>query len=178
MSLFGSKESLKGKKSLIIYYSRKGENYTSDGIKDLKVGNTEVIAKMIQEITNGDLFEIKTVKEYPINYRECTEVAKKELNENARLELEEYLEDISDYEVIYIGYPNWWGTMPMAMFSQLERLDFTGKIVKPFCTNEGSGMGSSEEDLKRICKGAKLEKGLAIRGSTVSSAKERVENWI
>lgn len=176
--MFGKKESLKNKKALIIYYSRRGENYTDHGIQDLKIGNTEVIAKMIQEITNGDIFEIETVEQYPLNYRECTEVAQRELRENARPKLKRYLENIDDYEVIYVGFPNWWGTMPMPVFSQLEKLDFTGKIVKPFCTNEGSGMGNSENDLKRICKGAIIEKGLAIRGSTVNSAKSKVEAWI
>lgn len=178
MSLFASKENLKDKKSLIIYYSRKGENYTSQGIQDLSIGNTEVIAKMISEITGGDLFEIKPVKEYPINYRECTAVAKDELRENARPELTEYLENIDKYEVIYIGYPNWWGTMPMPMMTGLEKLNFTDKVVMPFCTHEGSGMGSSESDVKKICKGAKVMKGLPIQGSYVDTAKSKVEQWI
>lgn len=178
MSLFGSKENIKGKKSLIIYYSRKGENYTNNGIQDLPVGNTEVIAKMISEITGGDLFEIKPVKEYPINYRECTVVAQDELKANARPELQEYLENIDEYEVIYIGYPNWWGTMPMPMFTELEKLDFSDKIVMPFCTHEGSGMGNSESDLRSVCKGAKVMKGLPIQGSYVSTAKSKVEQWI
>ena len=178
MSLFGNKESVKGKKSLIIYYSRKGQNYTNHGIQELSAGNTEVIAKMICEITGGELFEIKPAKEYPIDYTECTVVAKEELRVGARPELQEYLEDISDYEVIYIGYPNWWGTMPMPMMTQLEKLDFTDKIVMPFCTHEGSAMGNSESDIKRICKGANVLKGLPIQGSFVSTAKSKVEQWI
>lgn len=168
----------KNKKSLIIFYSRKGENYTSSGIQNLEVGNTKVIAKMVQEITGGDLFEIKPKKEYPANYRECVSLAVQEIKNNERPKLQEYIENIDDYEVIYIGYPNWCGTMPMPVFSLLERLDFTGKIIKPFCTNEGSGMGRSEEDLKKICKGAKLEKGLSIKGSLVNEAREIVKEWI
>lgn len=179
MAIFHKKEQdSKGKKSLIIYFSRKGENHTSQGIRDLPVGNTEVIAKMIQEITKGDLFEVRPAKEYPANYRECTEVAQEELREKARPELQEYLEDIASYDVIYIGYPNWWGTMPMPMFTQLEKLDFSGKMIKPFCTNEGSGMGNSESDLRKVCKGATILKGLPIRGSMANSAKAKVQDWI
>lgn len=83
-----------------------------------------------------------------------------------------------NYEVIYIGFPNWCGTMPMPMFTQLEKLNFTNKIVKPFCTNEGSRMGSSESDIKKICKGATVLEGLPIQGSVVYESKNKVENWI
>jgi flavodoxin len=175
MSLFGKDESLKGKKSLVIYFSRAGENYA---VGNIDKGNTEVIAEYIQEITDADLFKVETIKEYSENYKICCDEALAEKNQSARPELKKYLDNINEYEVIYIGYPNWWGTMPMPMFTQLEKLDFTGKIIKPFCTHEGSGLGSSESDIKRICKEAKIMSGLAIQGCTVHGAKNKVENWI
>ena len=171
-------EDLKSKKSLVIYFSHTGENYTVDGIRNLEKGNTKVIAEMIGEITGADLFEVETVENYPYNYKACTDVALKEKNQNARPELKKYLSDINNYDVIYIGYPNWWGTMPMAMFSLLEKLDFSSKIIKPFCTHEGSRMGNSEHDLKKICNGANVLKGLAIQGSLVQNSKKQVEDWI
>ncbi|MBX7076899.1 MAG: NAD(P)H-dependent oxidoreductase [Methanobacteriaceae archaeon] len=165
-------------KSLIIYFSRKGNNYSTQGIKFIEVGNTEVIAKYIEEFTDGDIFEVETVKDYPADYMECTEVAQEEIDENARPELKKYLDDISGYDTIYVGCPNWWGRMPMAMYSLLERLDFTGKTIKPFVTHEGGGMGSAERELKNLCEGAQIERGLSIRGSNVDNAKSIVKDWI
>lgn len=175
MSLFRNEESIKGKKSLIIYFSRADENYA---VGNIDKGNTEVIAEFIQELTDADLFKVETIKPYSANYKTCCDEALQEKNQNVRPELKNYLDNIGDYDVIYIGYPNWWGTMPMPMFAQLEKLDFTGKIVKPFCTHEGSGLGSSELDIKKVCKDAKVMEGLAIQGRTVYTEKGKVENWI
>lgn len=150
----------------------------SDGIRNIEKGNTEVIAEYIKELTNADIFKVEPINEYPYKYKECTDVALKDKNQNARPKLKKYLEDINDYDIIYIGYPNWWGTMPMPMFSQLEKLNFNGKTVKPFCTHEGSRMGNSENDIKNICKGATVLPGLPIRGSIVNDAKNEVEKWI
>ena len=140
--------------NLIIYYSRKGENYWNGSIRNLSKGNTEQVAEFIQEAVGGDLFEVRTVREYNKDYYVCIEEAKQELHAQARPELEEYLESVDKYDTIFVGYPNWWGTCPMAVFSLLERLDLSVKKIVPFCTNEGSGMGSSERDLKKICTGA------------------------
>jgi len=166
------------KKCLVAYYSRKGQNYVNGNIINLPVGNTEKIANMIRELTEGDLFEIKTIKSYPKDYMETTRVAQDELSENARPELTEYLDNIDDYDVIYLGYPNWWGTFPMAVCTFLESSDFTGKTIIPFCTHEGSGMGHSERDIRGLCPTANVEKGLAIRGGSVSSAEKIVRSWI
>jgi len=103
------------RKILIAYFSRKGENYFSGKIKNLTIGNTEVLAKKIQNLTGGDLFEIKTVKPYPSDYNEATKVARVELRQNARPELSETVRNMDDYNVIYLGYPNWWNTCPMAV---------------------------------------------------------------
>ena len=165
-------------KSLILYFSRAGNNYSSDGIKYIEVGNTEVIANYIQEFTGADLFKMDPLNDYPEDYMECTVVAKEELKEDARPELKEYIEDIGEYDVIYIGFPNWWSTLPMPVWTQLEKLDFEGKTIKPFVTHEGSGFGRSLSDLKKLCPGAKIESGLSIQGSLVSSSKDKVENWV
>jgi len=169
---------MKSTKSLIAYFSRKGNNYLGGVIVDLKVGNTEVIAKKIQELTGSDMFEIKTVKVYPKDYTETTNVSKEELRRNARPELTEKVENMDSYDVIYLGYPNWWGTMPMAVFTFLEAYDFSGKTIIPYCTHEGSGMGSSESDITKLCSSAKILSGLAIRGSSVSKADKDLGNWL
>lgn len=167
-----------GKKVLIAYYSRRGNNYRNGEIVDLKVGNTEVIAGKIKVLTGGDTFYIETVKPYPTDYHETTRVAQKEQKENERPAIKGKVANMFDYDVIYLGYPNWWGTMPMAVFTFLESYDFSGKRIVPFCTHEGSAMGHSEQDIKKICPKAIVLKGLAIRGSNVQDADKAVENWI
>ncbi|HET7732321.1 MAG TPA: flavodoxin, partial [Paludibacter sp.] len=132
----------------------------------------------IQELTGGDLFEIDTVKPYPKDYTETTNVAMKEKRENARPELTAVVDNINEYDVIYLGYPNWWNTFPMAVFTFLESYDFSGKTIIPFCTHEGSGIGNSERDIKKLCPNAKVLPGLAIRGSSVSRADNEIKNWI
>lgn len=164
-------------KNLIIYYSRKGENYMNGSIVDLKKGNTEICAEFIQRAVGGDLFEIETVNAYSENYHKCTEEASKELKENARPELKKYLEEISDYDNIFLCGPCWWGTYPVAVFTQLERLDFTGKKVLALMTHEGSGLGKSEHDLRKICKGATFGTGIAVHGADAVKAQVAITNW-
>lgn len=161
-------------KNLILYYSRKGENYVNGSIKNLSKGNTEIVAEFIQKAVGGDLFEVDTVKPYSNDYYVCTEEAKKELNENARPELKKYLDSIDGYDNIFICGPCWWGTFPCAVFSQLERLDFTGKRVFAVMTHEGSGLGSCERDLKSICKGAVLGKGIAVHGADAARSESSI----
>jgi flavodoxin len=165
-------------KSLIAYFSRKGNNYVGGSIVYLPIGNTEVIAKKIQELTGSDMFQIKTVKSYPEDYTETTNVAQEEKRQNARPELTETVDGMDSYDVIYIGYPNWWGTMPMAVFTFLESYDFSGRTIIPYCTHEGSGMGSSERDIKKLCPNAKVLSGLAIRGGSVDRADKDVVTWL
>ena len=163
---------------LVIYFSRSGENYFGGELKNIEKGNTEVIAEYIHELDGADMFKVEPTDDYPSDYMKCIEVAKKELADNARPDLKESLTDISDYDTVYIGFPNWWGTLPMPMFTQLESLDFAGKTVKPFVTHEGSGFGNSTRDLKKLCKGADIKKGLSIPGAKVYESKDIVEVWI
>ena len=165
-------------KTLIAYYSRKGNNYVGGRIVNLPVGNTEVAAKKIEQFIGGDLFKIDTVDSYPSDYTETTRVAQDELSANARPELTATVEDMDAYDVIYLGYPNWWGTFPMAVCTFLESYDFAGKTIIPFCTHEGSGLGHSERDIKRLCPDATVLPGLAIRGGSVSGADGAIEKWL
>jgi flavodoxin len=163
--------------NLIIYYSRKGENYVNGEIQNLSRGNSEIVAEFIQDAVGGDLFEVDTVERYADDYYACTDEAKKELHENARPELREYLDSIDEYDNIFVCGPCWWGTFPMAIFSQLERLDFTGKKVMAVMTHEGSGLGSCERDLKKICTGASFGKGLAVHGAEAAKSESTVAVW-
>ena len=165
-------------KKLIAYFSRSGNNYVNGTIKNLEVGNTEIAAKMIKEITGSDIFKIEPIRVYSIDYSRCIEEAKDDLNRDARPELKDYLDSIEEYDVIYLGYPNYWGTMPMAVFTFLEKYDFSNKIIKPFCTHEGSGAGSSINDIKKICPQAKIKSALSIHGADVKQAGESIKNWI
>ena len=164
-------------KNLIIYYSRKGENYGNGRIVDLKKGNTEICAEFIQKAVGGDFFEIETVKEYSKEYRKCTEEASRELKEHARPKLKKYLKDISPYDNIFVCGPCWWGTYPVAIFTQLEQLDFTGKKVMALMTHEGSGLGNSERDLRKICKGAEFGTSIAVHGADAEKSEKAVADW-
>lgn len=163
---------------LVIYFSRSGENYFGGELKSIEKGNTEVIAEYIQEFTGADLFKVEPAMDYPKDYMKCIDVAKKELNDDARPQLKETLQDVSSYDTIYIGFPNWWGTLPMPMFTQLEQLDFTGKVIKPFVTHEGSGFGKSQNDLKKLCSGGEIRKGFSVSGAKVYDVADVVKSWI
>lgn len=162
---------------LIAFFSRKDENYVNGIIKDLKVGNTEVAAKIIQQNTGADLFKIEPKKEYSKGYNDCIAEAQADQKQNARPELKAFPESIDKYDTIYLGYPNYWGTMPMAVFTFLEHFDFSGKTIKPFCTHEGSGMGKSEADIKKLCPNAIVKDGLAIQGGRVSESEKQIVSW-
>jgi len=166
------------KNILIAYFSRKGGNYFNGSLVNLPLGNTEIAAKMIAEMTAGELFCIDPLKKYSQDYHTCTEVAKAELHAHARPQLVSYPDSINEYDAIILCYPNWWGSMPMPVFTFLERFDFSGKIILPLCTHEGSGMGRSEEDIQKICPLASVKSGLSIRGSVVKDAGKDMQIWL
>lgn len=165
-------------KKLIAFYSRADENYVSGLLKFLDVGNTEIAAGIIKRLTGADMFKIEQLNPYSKDYNECIAQAQDDQRRNARPQLLKYPESIDEYDIIYLGYPNYWGTMPMAVFTFLEAFDFSGKVIKPFCTNEGSGLGNSIKDIKNLCPKAKVEKGLAIHGGSVSRAEKDIEKWL
>lgn len=163
---------------IIVYFSRKDENYVSGAIKNLTVGNTEVAADILHDLTGADLFKMEPIQEYSKDYNECIAQAQADQRRDARPELKVYPESLDGYDTVYLGFPNYWGTMPMAVFTFLEHFDFTGKVIFPFCTHEGSGMGRSEADIRRLCPGATVAKGLAIHGGSVKEAETDIRRWI
>lgn len=165
-------------KSIVIYFSRAGENYMENGIRDVEKGNTEIAAEIIGNITGAKLFKVETVKEYSHSYYECCDEAKEELNSSARPALKEELESIDEYDTVYILSPIWWGHIVMALYTQLEKLDFNGKTVKFLITHEGSGLGNCPSDIEKLCTGANIKRGLAVRGCKVNEARQEIESWI
>lgn len=164
-------------KNLIVYYTREGQNYWNGGIKNIDKGNTERVAEFIQEAVGGDLFRVDTVDSYPEDYYECIEVAKDELRNNERPEIKGLVDNIDEYDTVFIGYPNWWGTMPMPMFTFIENSNLDGKNIIPFCTNEGSGLGKSVNDLKKALPKSNVKNGLSIHGAEAAESKDQVTNW-
>ena len=164
-------------KVLVAFFSRAGENFFPGGMRVIEKGNTHVAAEMLAEICGADLFEIKPAESYSDVYKECVGRAKQECDSNARPELAED-KDISAYDVIYLGYPNWCGTMPMPVWTFLENHDFTGKVICPFCTNEGSGLANSVADIEKLVSGAEIKAGLSVKGSQVQDAKEVLQEWV
>lgn len=169
---------MESRKTLVVFFSRTGENYA---VGNIKKGNTHIIAKMIAEETDGTLFQVEPLKAYPANYTKCTEVAKQEMESKARPAIKGDVA-VEDYDVIYIGYPTWWGDMPMPVYTFIEKHNWQGKTVVPFCTHEGSGLSDTENKLKKACEGATILKGLAILGTTAQKSQEQarktVINWL
>lgn len=165
-------------KALIAVFSRADENYN---VGYIEVGNTMKLAQIIAEKTGAELFEVAPKEKYPADYETCIDQAKKEQNANVRPAILQD-KDISEYDVIFLGYPVWWGDIPMCCYTFIEGHDWSGKTVIPFATHEGSGMGRTEGTLRRVLKGADLRKGLAVRGSTAqrggASVNRTVDNWL
>ena len=164
-------------KTLIAYFSHAGQNYSHGSIRNLKKGNTEIVAEFIADAVGADLFEVETVRTYNEDYMVCIEEAKEDMRENARPELKKYLDSIEQYNNIVVAGPCWWGTYPYAIFTQLEKLDFSGKKVFPVMTHEGSGLAGSTQALKKYCKGAVVGNGLAVHGADAANSRGAVEKW-
>ncbi len=165
-------------KTLIAYFSRADENYFGGAMRYVKIGNTEIVVNGMKELLDADTFKIEMKNPYSPVYMTCIEEAKKDLRAKARPELVALPESIEGYDTVILAYPNYWGTMPMAVFTFLEAFDFTGKTILPLCTNEGSGMGGSERDIKKACPGADVKKGLSVTGSQAENAKPSVQKWL
>lgn len=175
-----TKESSNKKDSniLIVYFSRTGENYN---VGNVDVGNTAIMASYMKEYLDADSFEIIPTQKYPDSYDECLEVATKEQKEKARPEIEKKLDNIDNYDTIFIGYPIWWGDMPMIIYTFLENYDLSGKTVIPFNTHEGSGNAGTYDTIKNMLKDSDVKvNGLALKGSTARKAegKRTTINWL
>ena len=165
-------------KTLIAFFSRADENYFGGAMRYVKVGNTEIVAGIIKELIPADTFKIEMKNPYSPVYMTCIEEAKKDLRAKARPELVSMPASIDEYDTVILAYPNYWGTMPMAVYTFLENFDFTGKTILPLCTNEGNGMGSSEREIRKTCPGADVKRGLPVTGSTAANSKSSVERWL
>ena len=165
-------------KMLIAVFSRADENY---GVGYVEVGNTMKLAQVIAAKTGAELFEVAPAKKYPADYDTCIDVAKKEQNQKARPAIAQD-KDISEYDVIFFGYPVWWGDIPMCMYTFIEAHDWAGKRVIPFCTSEGSGAGQTDRTLKRTMKGADISRAMVMRGASAqkggSDVESTVDNWL
>lgn len=165
-------------KTLIAFFSRADENYFGGSMRYIEVGNTEVAVEKIMERIDADVFKIEMKNPYSKEYNPCIEEAKADKQNNARPELVSIPKSIDEYDTIILAYPNYWGTMPMAVYTFLDAFSFNGKTILPLCTNEGSGMGSSESDIKTLCFGADVKKGLPLNGSGVNRADVKIESWL
>ena len=152
------------KRVLIVYFSHSG--------------NTREMANQIHGIVGGDLFEIVTVQPYPQEYKAVIAIAKRERDSQFRPKLTKRVESLDSYDLIFLGYPNWYGTLPMALMTFLEENDLSGKTIVPFCTHGGGGLGKGVEDIQRLAPRATLLEGLAVKGALVKTAKGDVENWL
>lgn len=160
-------------KALIIYFSRADENYA---VGYIDKGNTEIVAEFVQELTGADMFKVEPTVPYAADYRTCIEEAKKRIG-NAPIK--EKLSDISAYDTVFIMSPIYWWTYAPEVETALTGLDFSGKTVRVISTHEGSGLAGMVSDVRKICKGAKVDsKGLAIKGSSAKSSKTTVEKWL
>lgn len=153
------------KKILIVYYS-------------LRNGNTRVVADYIRKNVGGDIFRIETVDAYPSAYNDVTAQAKKELQSGYRPVLKTKVPDFDQYDIIYLGSPNWWNTIAPAVMTFLESYDFEGKTIVPFITHEGSRLGASVSDIKKLVPEANVLQGLPVRAESVSSAEADVKKWL
>ena len=165
------------RKAFVVYYSRKGENYMPDGIQVLEKGNTEYAAEHIAKAVGADLFEIDTVTAYAENYRECCMQAVQEAKSGARPEIKGFVEDLSDYDTVFVCFPCWCGTAPMCVFTFLEHYDLSGKKIAPLCTHEGSGLANAPAHLEKSCPGAVIVPGLAIRGHQAKDSEAEIAAW-
>jgi flavodoxin len=166
------------KKILIAYFSKEGGNFVKGKEKELAEGNTEKIARMIQKNIGGDLFAIEPLLPYPASYDETVKLSKAEKEQNARPAVKTKVEGMDDYEVIFLGYPNWWGTCPMVVLSFLEQYHLAGKEIITFCTHEGSRSLYSLADIQASAKGATVKEGAALNGSYLSAAEPTVKEWL
>lgn len=141
-------------------------------------GNTGVVADMIAQATGADLFSIRTVEQYPDTYDATLDQGQQEQSDGARPELATHLENLDSYDTIFLGFPNWWGDMPMAVYTFLDEVDLSGKTVIPFVTSGGSGFSNSISTIQQMEPQATVQEGLSIGASSATGAQQQVESWL
>lgn len=170
---------LKGKKILVAYFSRAGENYQ---VGYIQKGNTHIVADMIARETGGTLFEIRPAVPYPEGYQDTVRRAQQEKQEQARPRLAGDVPDWDSYDVVFLGYPIWWSDAPMPVYTFLESHDFTGKVIIPFCTSAGDVLTGQESTFPQHAKGAVMAKGFGVEGKRAQQQPEtvrpQVRQWL
>lgn len=167
-------------KTLIAYFSLVDivpEGADASAHATPEIGNTESAALEIQSQVGGDLFAIKTVQTYPVSHRECSAIAEDEMRSDARPELSTHVENMDDYDTVYIGYPIWWYQEPMAIRTFLEEYDFSGKTIIPFCTTLGAGVEESEDNIKSLCPDSEVYEGLTLYTGR-NTFSEPIAEWL
>ena len=165
-------------KTLVAYFSHVGENLQDNEIVVLEKGNTEVVAEKLAQLTGGDLYKIEEEEPYPYRYDDCLRRSRREDENNEHPAMKAGMKlNMDEYDAIYLGFPIWYRTYPRIVASFLDAYDFTGKTVKPFCTNDEGTFGISLLEMQGVLKGAKLTDGLAIRGVNVYDADERIRKF-
>lgn len=179
-----------GESNILIAYFSIPEDIELDGVNAVsgasvvvkdgeKLGNVQYIAQTIQEAIGGELFRIETVKQYPLDHDPLVDQAAEEQDEEARPELAVHLENIDQYDVIFLGYPNWWGDLPMPLYTFLEEMDLSGKTIIPFCPHGGSGFSRTEATIAGLQPDAQVrEGGLSISRNDVADSRETVLEWV
>lgn len=153
-----------GKKALVIFFSWSG--------------NTRGVAAEIHKKVGGDMVELELIKPYSTNYNTCLDEAQRDQNQDARPELKTKIADMGQYDLVYLGYPNWWATIPMPIATLLESYDFSGKTIAPFCSHGGGRLGQSVTDIAKLAPGAKITEGLSVHYSGGSSLSRDIDNWL
>ena len=161
--------------SIVIFFSHAGDNYS---VGNIEVGNTKIVADYISEITGADQYEIVINKYDGMAYTPLINLAKEEANKGELPPYEGQAPDLSKYDTIYIGGPIWWGTYPQVMFTLFRDINLDGKTVIPFTTHEGSGLGSTVQDVKKAFPKADVKPGFAIYGHEVRTGRAKVEKWL
>lgn len=165
-------------KILTAFFSMTGQTWAGGGVVDLKKGFTNIAAEYIQQAVGGDLFHIEQVRQYSRDHFTMIDEAKAEWKNHERPALKSFCENLNDYDTIFLGFPNWWGTLPMPVLTFVEHYDWSGKKIIPFVTSGGSGFANALTDLAKSAKGAEISPaGLSVIGTQVESSKARIQSW-
>lgn len=176
-------------KSLVAYFTQ-GENAGLSNDVDVSssasiqvwnqkaTGNTGLVAHQIAETIGADVFSIQTVQSYPANYDDAVTQGQMEKEQNVRPELSTHIENLDAYDTVFIGFPNWWSDMPMAMYSFFEEYDFRGKTIVPFSTSGGSGLSNTLQTIQELEPNAQILEGLTINRSNLDKAQENIQPWL
>ena len=173
--IFSNTASAESEKILVAFFSRTGEEYS---VGNITKGNTHIVADIIAKAVGADMFEIKPVKAYPAGYEACKPIASREKAMKVRPKIANPINNLDEYDVIFLGYPIWYGDIPMIMYTFVESYDFSGKKIIPFCTHGGSGLSSTDQALMLACPNSQILQGFSIVGSIAQKSPQQAESKV